>query len=60
MGQSSSAVYLWNTDIHDLFAFACIRVFRDFTDEERAAYGIPDNDPSCPQFAVAVQPTAVP
>jgi hypothetical protein len=41
---------LWHTDYHDFIAFACTKVTRDFTAEERALYGISDGAPTCPQF----------
>jgi hypothetical protein len=40
---------VWDADYRDFIAYACTRVFRDFTDEERARYGI-DDMPTCPQF----------
>jgi WD40 repeat protein len=41
---------IWDTNYRDFIAYACTRVFRDFTPEERARYGI-DDTPTCPQFA---------
>ena len=40
---------IWDADYRDFIAYACTRVFRDFTPEERARYGI-DDTPTCPQF----------
>jgi WD40 repeat protein len=42
---------LWDTDYHDFIAYACTRVTRDFTPEERQQYRILDDEPTCPQFA---------
>jgi WD40 repeat protein/serine/threonine protein kinase len=41
---------LWDVDYRDFITYACTRVFRDFTPEERERYGIRDNEPTCPQF----------
>jgi WD40 repeat protein len=40
---------IWEADYRDFIAYACTRVFRDFTPQERALYGI-DDTPTCPQF----------
>jgi hypothetical protein len=40
---------IWEADYRDFIAYACTRVFRDFTAEERARYGL-DDTPTCPQF----------
>jgi len=39
---------LWDVDINDTIADLCARLQRDFTAEERAQYGIPDDGPTCP------------
>jgi len=44
----------WGGDYHDFIAYACTRVTRDLTIEERALYGIGDSEPTCPQFAPPV------
>lgn len=41
---------LWEVRPYDTVDYACEHVFRDFTEEERARYGI-DDSPTCPQFA---------
>jgi WD40 repeat protein len=33
-------VYVYDTDIHDFIAFACSKMTRDFTTEERTQYGL--------------------
>jgi hypothetical protein len=38
---------LWDVDIDDTVAALCSRLLRDFTPEERAQYGIPDDGPTC-------------
>jgi len=38
-------------DYHERIDFACSRVTRDLTANERTVYGIADNEPTCPQFA---------
>jgi WD40 repeat protein/serine/threonine protein kinase/DNA-binding XRE family transcriptional regulator len=38
---------LWDVDIQDTVAALCGRLKRDFTPEERAQYGIPDDGPTC-------------
>ncbi len=39
---------LWDTDYRVLMDSVCARVLRDFTDDERAEYGINDQQPTCP------------
>jgi hypothetical protein len=39
---------LRHIDLNDTVADLCSRVQRDFTPEERAQYGIPDDGPTCP------------
>jgi WD40 repeat protein len=41
---------IWDTDYPSFLAYACTRVFRDFTPEERTQYSL-DDSPTCPQFA---------
>jgi WD40 repeat protein len=38
---------LWDVNYHDTIRYLCSRLLRDFTDEERAEYGIPDDKPTC-------------
>jgi len=41
---------LWDTDYHSFIAYACSRIFRDFTPNERQQFLIPDDSPTCPEF----------
>jgi len=50
------SVRTWITDYNDLLAYACSRVGRDLTPEERILYGIADQDPTCPQFGEQSKP----
>ena len=40
---------LWDVDYHDTIRYLCSRLLRDFTDDERAQYGITDKEPTCPK-----------
>jgi WD40 repeat protein len=40
----------WQVDVEESIDYACTRVFRDFTDEERVRYNIPPGA-TCSQFA---------
>ncbi len=42
---------IWDADYNDLITYACTRITRDFSDDERTRYGIRDSNPTCPQFA---------
>ena len=60
-GSDDNTARLWDTDYHDFITYACSRVFRDFTDDERQQYGI-DDTPTCPQFggwSTAPTPTPI-
>jgi WD40 repeat protein len=50
------SVRTWITDYNDLLAYACSRVGRDLTLEERTHFGITDQEPTCPQFGEQSQP----
>jgi len=50
------SVRTWITDYNDLVAYACSRLGRDFTSQERILYGIADQEPTCPQFGDQAQP----
>jgi WD40 repeat protein len=50
-GSEDNTLRLWDTNYHDFTLFACTRVFRDFTDEERQQFGITNDEPTCPKFA---------
>lgn len=39
---------LWDADHHDTIDYLCSRLLRDFTDEERIEYGIPNGELTCP------------
>jgi len=39
---------LWDVDYHTTVDYLCSILLRDFTDDERAQYGIKDNTPTCP------------
>jgi WD40 repeat protein/serine/threonine protein kinase/DNA-binding XRE family transcriptional regulator len=45
---SDKIARLWDTDYQVLMASVCARVLRDFTEDERAEYGINDQQPTCP------------
>ena len=40
---------LWDVDYHTTMQYLCSRLLRDFTDDERAQYGIADKEPTCPK-----------
>jgi WD40 repeat protein/serine/threonine protein kinase/DNA-binding XRE family transcriptional regulator len=42
------SVRLYDVDYHDTIRFACSRLLRDLTSDERAAYNIKDTKPTCP------------
>jgi WD40 repeat protein/class 3 adenylate cyclase len=39
---------LWDVDYHTTMQYLCRVLLRDFTEEERAQYGIKDKTPTCP------------
>ena len=39
---------LWLTDLHDTIDAVCALLTRDLTPEERAQFGISDQEPTCP------------
>ncbi|UCC89741.1 MAG: protein kinase [Anaerolineales bacterium] len=45
---SDKIARLWDIDYQPLIDSVCARVLRDFTDKERAQYGIDDKEPTCP------------
>jgi len=57
-GSDDDTARLWDADYRDFIAYACTRVFRDFTANERRLYGIGDSEPTCPQFASDDRPPA--
>ncbi len=52
-GSYDRTVRIWEIDYHDFIAYACTRVTKDFTPDERIRYGIVDDAPTCPQFVVS-------
>jgi WD40 repeat protein len=46
---SDNKARVWHTDYHEAVRYLCARLSRDFTDQERAQYGIQDNEPTCPE-----------
>jgi WD40 repeat protein len=48
-GSGDRTARLWYTSLDDTVKMLCGRLLRDFTAEERAQYGIPDDGPTCPR-----------
>ncbi len=48
-GGSDNIARLWYTEYHATIGDLCRRLTRDFTDDERVKYNIPDKEPTCPQ-----------
>jgi WD40 repeat protein/DNA-binding SARP family transcriptional activator len=46
-GSDDGTARLWDVDYHTTMQYLCSRILRDFTDEERAQYGISDTEPIC-------------
>lgn len=46
-GSDDGTARLWDVDYHTTMDYLCSRLLRDFTDEERAQYGITDDAPTC-------------
>jgi len=51
IGNSDGTAQLWPVDVYDDVAFFCSLLQRDLTPDERAAAGIHDETPTCPQFS---------
>jgi WD40 repeat protein/class 3 adenylate cyclase/two-component SAPR family response regulator len=47
-GSDDGTAMLWDVDYHTTMNYLCSAVLRDFTNDERAQYGIKDNTPTCP------------
>ena len=47
-GSADKTARLWDVDYHELVHSVCGRLLRDFTDDERAQYGISNDGPTCP------------
>lgn len=48
-GSGDSTARLWDVDYKDTIRYLCGRLLRDFSDDERAQYGIPNDGPTCPK-----------
>jgi WD40 repeat protein len=48
-GSADGTARLWDADYHDTITSLCSRLLRDFSDDERAQYGIPNDAPTCPK-----------
>jgi WD40 repeat protein len=46
-GSWDGTAKLWDTDYQDTMRWACSRLTRDLTQEERTRYLITDNEPTC-------------
>jgi len=46
-GSDDGTAMFWDVDYHTTMGYLCSVLLRDFTDEERAQYGITDNEPTC-------------
>ena len=46
-GSDDGTARLWDVDYHTTMEYLCSRL-RDFSDDERAQYGITDTTPTCP------------
>ena len=56
-------IYTWRETLDEVVEFACERLARDFTGEERDFYNISTADPTCPEMSQAVaqaEPTWTP
>ena len=47
-GSNDNMARLWDVDYHTTMQYLCSRLLRDFSDDERAQYGITDTTPTCP------------
>lgn len=50
-GSWDGTARLWDMDYHNFVNYACTRVFRDLTEEERRMYSITDSTPTCPSLS---------
>jgi WD40 repeat protein len=48
-GSDDGTAMLWDVDYHTTMKYLCSQLKRDFTDDERAQYGIKDTTPTCPE-----------
>ena len=47
---------IWDADYRDFITYACTRVSRDLTENEKDEYGIVDDTPTCETFGASNQP----
>jgi WD40 repeat protein len=47
-GSYDNTARLWDTDYRNTITWACSRLIRDLTQEERTQYSITDSEPTCP------------
>jgi WD40 repeat protein len=47
IGSKEETARLWDTDYHDFIRWVCSRLVRDFTEAQRAYYGITDKRATC-------------
>jgi len=47
-GSDDGTARLWDVDYHETIRYLCTRLLRDFSNDERAQYGITDDAPTCP------------
>ena len=47
-GSVDKTAKIWDTDYRDTISWACSRLTRDLTPEERTQYLITDQEPTCP------------
>jgi WD40 repeat protein len=47
-GSADGTARLWDVDYHTTMNYLCSVLLRDFTEKERAQYGITDDTPTCP------------
>jgi WD40 repeat protein/DNA-binding SARP family transcriptional activator len=48
IGYEDQTVHLYDVDYHASIRYACTRLLRDLTSDERNVYGIEDSEPTCP------------
>jgi WD40 repeat protein/energy-coupling factor transporter ATP-binding protein EcfA2 len=57
---SKGPVTFWEIDYNAFINYACTRLDRDLTSQERQQFQIPDPEPTCPQFATTENPITIP
>jgi len=48
-GSDDGTAMFWDVNYHTIMQYLCTFLLRDFTDVERAQYGITDDTPTCPK-----------